>query len=105
MAAFSTSSSPLPPRDGPAVLRSHRCAPCTLASTLEQRKSLRHSLIPLFPADKHLLNDPEAKNLVLDSLKGLAYLNPAVELDEENRGPLSRRLRPSASSNATHPQS
>lgn len=35
-------------------------------------------------AAKHVLNDPAT--LVVDSLKGLATLNPEVKLDEASRG-------------------
>lgn len=36
------------------------------------------------PPEKHLLNTPQT--LVVDSLKGLATLNPNVKLDEAQRG-------------------
>jgi len=35
-------------------------------------------------AAKHVLNDPAT--LVVDSLKGLATLNPDIKLDEASRG-------------------
>jgi hypothetical protein len=35
--------------------------------------------------EKHVINDP-AEDVGIQSLRGLAYLNPRVELDEENRG-------------------
>lgn len=35
-------------------------------------------------ASKHVLNDPAT--LVVDSLKGLATLNPEIKLDEASRG-------------------
>jgi dihydroxyacetone kinase len=37
-------------------------------------------------AAKHVLNDPAT--LVVDSLKGLATLNPEVKFDEASRGEL-----------------
>lgn len=49
-----------------------------------QQSYIPHLQIKMASASKHVLNDPAT--LVVDSLKGLATLNPQIKLDEAARG-------------------
>ena len=53
----------------------------TISRTHYQKQQIRNMTSA---AAKHVLNDPAT--LVVDSLKGLATLNPEIKLDEASRG-------------------
>jgi hypothetical protein len=62
--------------------------------TITSLPSFRHYYSEMASAAKHVLNDPAT--LVVDSLKGLATLNPDIKLDEASRGESSLKMMRSA---------